>query len=152
MWLCGMPASSTASSWLLPLLTTKSSDRRTTTTSAGCSSPAAWPDAGHGLLPGWRYTSSTSVPVSSLLVQLRSLQNLTPLDVEGQDTWYIKAGIRRKWNHLGATVLYGEYENVDLDGATLALARFELWGLGAVQEIDAAAMSLWLTYRNIEAD
>ncbi len=29
---------------------------------------------------------------------------------------------------------------------------FDLWGLGVVQEIDAAAMSLWLSYRNIEAD
>ncbi len=27
-----------------------------------------------------------------------------------------------------------------------------LWGLGVVQEIDAAAMSVWVSYRNIEAD
>ncbi len=27
-----------------------------------------------------------------------------------------------------------------------------LWGLGVVQEIDAAAMSLWLSYRHIDAD
>jgi hypothetical protein len=27
-----------------------------------------------------------------------------------------------------------------------------LWGLGVVQEIDAAAMSIWISYRNIEAD
>ncbi len=31
-------------------------------------------------------------------------------------------------------------------------AETYMWGLGVVQEIDAAAMSLWLTYRNIEAD
>ena len=30
--------------------------------------------------------------------------------------------------------------------------RLELWGVGVVQEIDAAAMSVWLSYRNIEAD
>jgi len=66
-----------------------------------------------------------------------------------QDTWYVKAGIRRNWNHLGATVLYGEYENVsDAYGGD---GDFDLWGLGAVQEIDAAAMSLWIKYRNIEA-
>ena len=26
------------------------------------------------------------------------------------------------------------------------------WGLGAVQEIDAAAMSVWLSYRHMDAD
>jgi hypothetical protein len=29
-------------------------------------------------------------------------------------------------------------------------SEFKWWGLGAVQEIDAAAMSLWLKYRNYE--
>jgi len=67
-----------------------------------------------------------------------------------QETWYIKAGIRRNWNHLGATVLYGEYENVD--DAYSGDGNFDLWGLGAVQEIDAAAMSLWVKYRDIDAD
>jgi predicted porin len=67
-----------------------------------------------------------------------------------QDTWYVKAGIRRNWNHLGATVLYGEYEHTD--NAYSGDGEFELWGLGAVQEIDAAAMSLWVKYRDIEAD
>ncbi|MFN3624901.1 MAG: hypothetical protein ACK4TP_12665, partial [Hyphomicrobium sp.] len=31
-------------------------------------------------------------------------------------------------------------------------ASTQLWGLGVVQEIDAAAMSLWLSYRHIDAD
>jgi hypothetical protein len=26
-----------------------------------------------------------------------------------------------------------------------------VWGLGVVQEIDAAAMSIWLKYRNLDA-
>ena len=66
------------------------------------------------------------------------------------ETWYFKGGIRRNWNHLGATVLYGEYETVEdaFDGT----GDFQLWGLGAVQEIDAAAMSLWIKYRDIEAN
>jgi hypothetical protein len=64
------------------------------------------------------------------------------------ETYYVKAGLRRNWNHLGATVLYGEYlegDNSANDG------EFDLWGLGVVQEVDAAAMSFWLTYRNIDA-
>ena len=44
-------------------------------------------------------------------------------------------------------MVYGEYLTAD----TQADTDFELWGLGLVQEIDAAAMSMWLSYRNIEA-
>jgi predicted porin len=75
--------------------------------------------------------------------------------------WYVKAGIRQKWNHLGNVVLYGEYEESD-DGFCSVVATtgagsacssdFELWGLGAVQEVDAAAMSIWLKYRHIEGE
>ena len=68
-----------------------------------------------------------------------------------QDTWYGKVGLRRNWNHLGATVLYGEYMHVD-DAYDVAGGEFRLWGLGVVQEIDAAAMSLWIKYRDIETD
>jgi hypothetical protein len=65
------------------------------------------------------------------------------------DVWYFKAGIRQKWNHLGASVLYGEYLDSEDDARN---AELQWWGLGVVQEVDAAAMSLWLKYRNIEAD
>jgi predicted porin len=69
------------------------------------------------------------------------------------DTWYVKGGLRERWTPLGHTVLYGEYMDGDKeDAAGVDIGDFELWGVGVVQEIDAAAMSLWLTYRNIEAD
>jgi hypothetical protein len=67
------------------------------------------------------------------------------------DTWYFKAGLRERWHPLGHTVLYGEYETVR-DAYQVESGDFRLWGIGVVQEIDAAAMSLWLSYRNIEAD
>ncbi len=41
------------------------------------------------------------------------------VDITGQpdaDTYYFKGGLRTKWNHLGATVFYGEYLNGQ-DGA-----------------------------------
>lgn len=77
------------------------------------------------------------------------------------DTYYVKAGLRERWHPLGHTVLYGEYENNKASGdafvqtgangnALTNSSDFDLWGLGVVQEIDAAAMSLWLSYRNIE--
>ena len=65
------------------------------------------------------------------------------------EVWYFKGGIRRNWNHLGATVLYGEYLDSQDDARN---ADLNWYGAGIVQEIDAAAMSLWLKYRNIEAD
>ena len=67
--------------------------------------------------------------------------------------WYIQAGIENKWHSWGKTTLYGEYgeqENgtfdVDIHGKTISA-----WGLGVVQTVDAAAMDLYLAYRNFEA-
>jgi hypothetical protein len=68
-----------------------------------------------------------------------------------QDTWYGKVGLRERWTPLGHTVLYGEYEQVS-NAYQVSDGDFNLWGLGVVQEIDAAAMSVWLSYRDIEAD
>ncbi|MGE3231339.1 MAG: porin [Hyphomicrobium sp.] len=69
-------------------------------------------------------------------------------DVENE-FWYVKAGIRQRWTPLGHTVLYGEYENFD---NTANLSEVDLWGAGIVQEIDNAAMSLWLSYRHLSGD
>jgi predicted porin len=70
------------------------------------------------------------------------------------DTHYVKAGLRTKFNHLGATVFYGEYLNGQDGDGTLASTESELevWGLGVVQEVDAAAMSVWIKYRNLSYD
>ncbi|MEQ1714022.1 MAG: porin, partial [Hyphomicrobium sp.] len=89
--------------------------------------------------------------------------------VKTGEAYYLKAGVRQKWTPLGHTVLFGEYGNrsdmfntlADTDAATagnqLGMANvtssdLTQWGLGVVQEIDAAAMSIWLTYRNFSAD
>ena len=81
-------------------------------------------------------------------------------------TWYFKAGLRERWSHLGHTVLYGEYLTNN-DGNNFNFAPcgagnaqlcnaydsdLKVYGLGIVQEIDAAAMSLWLSYRHLEFD
>jgi hypothetical protein len=70
--------------------------------------------------------------------------------------WMIQGGIAKNWTGLGNTVLYGEYAKVtdavlggnfgtqDFDG----YGRAEVWGLGIVQHLDAAAMELYLSYRN----
>lgn len=84
------------------------------------------------------------------------LGNYGILDVESAaeeaDTWYVKAGLRTRFNALGHTVFYGEYLNGQ-DGGTIsgfgANSELDVWGLGVVQEVDAAAMSVWLKYRNM---
>ena len=84
------------------------------------------------------------------------MPSLGGLDRATGDTYYIKGGLRERWTPLGHTVLYGEYEkfsNANPDGSSTPVSsEHQLWGLGVVQEIDAAAMSLWLSYRHIEAD
>jgi predicted porin len=71
------------------------------------------------------------------------------------DTYYVKGGLRERWTPLGHTVLYGEYEKNEATGALFtatgtASSDFDLWGAGIVQEIDAAAMSVWISYRHLE--
>jgi hypothetical protein len=70
------------------------------------------------------------------------------------DTYYVKAGLRQRWTQLGHTVLYGEWLQGDDGGATIGTiatnSELTVWGLGVVQEVDAAAMSVWLKYRNLE--
>ncbi|WP_333792966.1 porin [Hyphomicrobium sp.] len=71
---------------------------------------------------------------------------------------YYKAGLRRKWLPLGHTVVYGEYSVIDdmmserlIDSGATG-SRFTRAGAGIVQEIDAAAMSIWLKYRRNTGD
>ena len=95
----------------------------------------------------------------------RTTRCLTSLTAE---TWYFKGGLRTKFNHLGATVFYGEYLTADGAGSTSLLGpenwsaliesdvgtidELNVWGLGIVQEVDAAAMSVWIKYRNASVD
>ena len=84
--------------------------------------------------------------------QAAFLNNLSP------EMWYVKGGIRQKWLPYGHTVAYGEYGegNDKLNPASIAAgftnSNIHWWGLGVVQEIDAAAMSIWVKYRNVDGD
>lgn len=66
------------------------------------------------------------------------------------DTWYVKGGLRQRFSSIGNTVLYGEWLT-NSDGGNVG-SELEMWGLGAVQEIDAAAMSIWVKYRHASVD
>jgi predicted porin len=64
--------------------------------------------------------------------------------------WSVRGGISKNWLGIGKTVLYGEYHTWDTtDISTVAdRANTDIWGLGIVQNIDAAAMELYLAYKN----
>ena len=70
----------------------------------------------------------------------------------------MKGGIRRKWTGLGITILWGEYtQYLDQIGpaalnAGVTASEFTRWGFGVAQEIDSAAMSLWLKYRQHDGE
>jgi hypothetical protein len=79
---------------------------------------------------------------------LFGLVNYGNLDVglsEDVETWYVKGGLRQRFTPLGHTVFYGEWDQSEND--TFVGDQQEFWGVGVVQEIDNAAMSLWLSYR-----
>ncbi len=61
--------------------------------------------------------------------------------------WMTNAGIQQKINPLGKTAFFGMVgEHKENDAAT------QYWGLGAVQQIDAAAMDLYISYKSYDID
>jgi hypothetical protein len=79
------------------------------------------------------------------------------------DVWYINVGIYRRFNDLGKTSIYFDYENFDdanagtaatglVGGGFINSTETEVWGFGIVQKIDAAAMELYADYKHAELD
>jgi hypothetical protein len=85
--------------------------------------------------------------------------------------WYLQAGIEQRFVSPGKTTIYGEFFRGDtgaglahggardlgqLSGSTdptfIASSDVDVWGFGLVQSIDAAAMDLYIGYRNYSAD
>jgi predicted porin len=59
--------------------------------------------------------------------------------------YFVQGGIERKWLPYGTTTVYGEYGNYD--DITVAGTNADMWGLGVVQHIDAAAMDIYAQAR-----
>ena len=88
--------------------------------------------------------------------------HLSPVAEDQVENYYIKAGLRERWTPLGHTVLYGEYlknndgaavgDNCTLGNVSCTSSDLDVWGAGIVQEIDAAAMSMWVKYRHLQFD
>lgn len=87
-----------------------------------------------------------------------------------QTFWSVQAGIERKWTSFGNTTIYGEYydynggsntRTIDRDFTGIAAADSESraavlstglrsYGFGVAQGFDAAALTLYLSYRHVE--
>lgn len=73
--------------------------------------------------------------------------------------WALQAGIERKYFPIGKTTVFGEYYDYtggsltrNLFGAPVVDSAVESYGFGIVQGVDAAALSLYLTYRHVNPD
>ena len=76
--------------------------------------------------------------------------------------WMVQGGITKNWFGLGNTSLYGEYgEATDfiksgaagaVAGLPLATSDVKFYGVGIVQQIDAAAMELYLGWRRFDGE
>ncbi|MBU1211993.1 MAG: porin [Alphaproteobacteria bacterium] len=71
-----------------------------------------------------------------------------PFRADEETFWHVNAGLERKYLALGKTTLFGMVGEFEDDDDSTA----QYWGLGAVQKIDAAAMDLYISYRNYEVD
>ena len=89
----------------------------------------------------------------------QKVESLAPGLDQTSTTWLIQPGIEHKWNPLGATTIFGEYRHDD-PGASVssagAVASFggdiNFWAGGVVQNIEAAAMDLYLIYRHADGE
>lgn len=92
---------------------------------------------------------------------------------DSQDFWAVQAGIERKFNDFGKTTVYGEFYDYQgggnsrrtvgaadaLNVAALGGEAGAVWGtgvqvigVGVAQGFDKAALTLYLSYRHVEAD
>jgi hypothetical protein len=100
---------------------------------------------------------------------------IAPAALPDTNSWGVKPFWRKAWSPIGATVLYAEYAQYnDMYGlgnifaATSGIgfancptgffncnvtdSEAERWGLGVVQEIDSAAMHVWLRWQHQSLD
>lgn len=60
----------------------------------------------------------------------------------------LTGGIEHKWNSLGATTAYLEWNRFDFDNG--GSAQVDMYGVGVVQAIDSVGMDLYISYRKYD--
>lgn len=64
-------------------------------------------------------------------------------------TYGLRGGVEKKVNSLGNTTIYAEWSRLEIDALSI---QPQVYGVGVVQNIDAAAMSIYMSYRRIDLD
>ena len=96
----------------------------------------------------------------------QTVDSMVPTLEDTSTTWFVQGGIERKWHPLGKTTIFGEYRHDDAganqsyvtSGGTTTLntlsygADLDMYAAGIVQNIEAAAMDLYVIYRHAEGD
>ncbi|HEX7075346.1 MAG TPA: porin [Hyphomicrobiaceae bacterium] len=72
-------------------------------------------------------------------------------DLDDKDGFWVMAGVEKNYFGYGNTTLFAEYSEVNFDTAPVD-DKGRYWGAGIVQNIDAAAMALYLNWRNYEVE
>ena len=93
-----------------------------------------------------------------------SRDNIPPTADSTDTTWFIQAGIEQKWCPLGKTTVYAMYRHDNPGSNVTKLTNsadadtfvqegdFDFWSGGVVQNIENAAMDLYVIYRHSEGD
>jgi hypothetical protein len=80
----------------------------------------------------------------------------SPTPVTDANFWYLAGGIARNWTGLGNTVLFAEFSEhndfLNQAFATVTSSDVTHWGIGVTQYVDAAAMEVFLVYKNFSLD
>jgi hypothetical protein len=67
-----------------------------------------------------------------------------------ESNWGLRAGVAKNWFGVGNTVVFGEYNS--FDNVKNKNVEAESYGVSIIQNIDAAALELFLSYKNLSAD
>ena len=98
---------------------------------------------------------------------IRSDDNIGAPGDDESTQLYIQAGIEQKFFPLGKTTIFGEYQTWEIGSTNTAAMKGDpaaftltntgsremtMWGIGLNQNIEAAAMDLYIRYNNFEPD
>ncbi len=132
-------------------------------TGANCGVVAGDRTATGGELPV-RSCTPPRVCMSTVATASRTTEAFEAVGRDGESTtWFVQAGIERKFVDLGKTTIFGEYRhdnagfsstdinlNDGAGGSDVQNSEFNFYAAGIVQNIDAAAMDLYIIYRHSE--
>jgi len=82
--------------------------------------------------------------------------DLTAAQIGADDdasTWFVQGGIEKKFFPIGKTTLFGEFRRDDVGLSRAAQgSELDFWAAGVVQNVENAALDLYVIYRNASGE